>query len=192
MAALNGDGRGVYRIHIVGNSGESTLADELAALLGVPAIHLDTLFWEPGWVEAPNDVFRARLSAALAADACLRGWVVDGNFDSRLNGLLDSATDIIWLDTPFLLYFPRLLVRTLQRLLRRRPQCAPGCDESAREAFFSRNSILLWALSNHAPARRKGCARLRDDPVRVRRIGGWGGELAAWKADVARLVGKGK
>ncbi|THH08545.1 hypothetical protein EW145_g2648 [Phellinidium pouzarii] len=140
---LRGDGSGVYR---------STLTDELSSLLGVPAIHLDRLYWNPGWGETPNEAFQAKVCATIdVAEANVRGWVVDGNYDSKLSGQLDGATDIIWLDTPFLLYFPRILRRTFLRLLRLEPTCAPGCEERAREVFFSRQSILWWAMSNHAP-----------------------------------------
>lgn len=75
--------------------GQSTLADELGGILVVPTIHLDHLHWNPGWVETPVDEFQDKVSMTLASDACRRGWVVDGNYDRRLNGQLDGATDII-------------------------------------------------------------------------------------------------
>ncbi|KAH8116504.1 hypothetical protein DFH11DRAFT_1688064 [Phellopilus nigrolimitatus] len=199
---LKGDGSGAYRVHIIGNSGDvpappcSTLAAELAALLGAPAVHLDRLFWDPGWHAAPADEFRARIAAALAAAAAsaegARGWVVDGTYSRTLGAQLAGATDIIWLDPPLALYFARLARRTFARLLGRAPPCAPGCPERAREVFLSRASILWYALTRHARTRRREGARLRAEGVdvggRVRRIGGWGRELADWKRAVAEMV----
>ncbi|KAI0358708.1 hypothetical protein OH77DRAFT_1208164 [Trametes cingulata] len=190
---LLGDGAGNFRISIVGNSGvgKSTLAQELSAILNVPYISLDVLFFAPGWRERPGDDFRAAVRAAL--DGNPRGWIVDGNYTSKLGGIVsDEATDIIWLDPPLLLYFPRLCWRTFLRLLRLRPPCSPGCEEMAREVFFSSNSIIWWCLSNHSTVRKRQAELYRVDGVHVggkrRRIGGWGGELAAWKRDVEAMV----
>jgi len=30
-------------------SGKSTLAKQMSGVLGLPAIHLDGLYWKPGW-----------------------------------------------------------------------------------------------------------------------------------------------
>ena len=66
----------------------------LGALLGVPFIALDELFYDPGWVARPNEVFRANLRAAL--DSNSRGWVVDGNYTQMGGGTaFEEATDII-------------------------------------------------------------------------------------------------
>ena len=45
------------RILIVGNSGggKSTLAQKLGEKLTLPIVHLDVLFWKPGWVEVGDD-----------------------------------------------------------------------------------------------------------------------------------------
>ncbi|KAL5492140.1 hypothetical protein ACEPAI_3587 [Sanghuangporus weigelae] len=192
LSPLKGDGSGVYRVHIVGNSGGSTLADELGSILGVPVIHFDRLFWNPGWVKTPSPEFQARVTAALLSNECAYGWVVDGNYNKRLNGQLDDATDIIWLDPPFLLYFSRLLKRTFLRLFRRREPCAPGCDERISEALFSRKSILWWAITQHRPVQRKQAELFKVDGVHVggkmRRIGGWGRELEEWKRAVSVMV----
>jgi hypothetical protein len=48
----------------VTSSGKSTLAEKLARRFGMDFIELDALHWEPGWQEAPDDVFRARVEKA--------------------------------------------------------------------------------------------------------------------------------
>lgn len=104
----------------------------------------------------------------------------------------------VGLDPPLLLYFPRLCLRTLLRLLRMREPCSPGCDESVRAVFFSRDSILWWCLSQHWVSRRRNGALLRkigvevrgragDRPI-MRRLGGWGSELRAWWGAVQAMV----
>ncbi|KAI0708930.1 AAA domain-containing protein [Cerioporus squamosus] len=190
---LRGDGKGRYRIHIVGNSGagKSTLARELSAILNLPCILLDTIYWRPGWQEAPVDEFRTSVRAALDQDP--RGWVVDGNYTSKLGDMVTGqATDVIWLDPPLVLYFPRLCWRTFLRLFWLAPQCSQGCEESLRKVFFSRDSIIWWCLTNHSVARKREGERYRVDGLHVggkcRRLGGWGGELAAWKQAVREMV----
>lgn len=67
----------MQRIVILGNagSGKSTLARAIGERLGLPVVHLDTLFWEPNWVETDAEQFRTRVREAVASDT----WVCEGN-----------------------------------------------------------------------------------------------------------------
>lgn len=84
------------RVLIVGNSGggKSTLARSLGAKLGLPVIHLDVLFWKPGWVESDRADFRVRVAEALQAPA----WICDGNFTSSYDLRMPYADTIIWIE----------------------------------------------------------------------------------------------
>jgi hypothetical protein len=63
-------------------------------MLNVPLISLDTLYFTPGWREVQTDELRAKLKAALA-DAP-DGWVIDGNYGSRIGDIvLSRCTDVI-------------------------------------------------------------------------------------------------
>ncbi|KAL4246341.1 hypothetical protein ABKN59_009100 [Abortiporus biennis] len=109
---LRGDGRGKYRINIVGNSGsgKTTLGGELATILDVPFIQLDVLFWKPGWEQTPNDELREKVVKAI--NETDKGWIVDGNYQRRIGTIIeDNATDVIWLDPPLLLYLPHQVVK---------------------------------------------------------------------------------
>ncbi|KAJ7469582.1 hypothetical protein FB451DRAFT_1255057 [Mycena latifolia] len=198
LPPLIGDAQGRYRVHVVGNcgSGKSTVGKALATLLDVPYICLDTLFWKPGWEKETNEQFRLNVEHALA-DAP-HGWVVDGNYSRRIGTVVeDSATDVIWLDPPLALYFPRLVLRTFLRMLGRAEPCSPGCPERWRDVFFSQESMILWCLTHHALVRRREGTRmtrigLRDgqrvEGQKMRRMGGWGGELRAWMRDVREMM----
>jgi adenylate kinase family enzyme len=121
------------RIVIFGNagSGKSTLARRLGERLGLPVVHLDVLFWEPGWTEPDNDAFRARVSAAIAGDS----WICEGNYLSRTFDLrLPRADQVIWLDTPRLTCVRRVIVRSA--LARPRADLATGCEEGLFGADF--------------------------------------------------------
>ncbi|KAG7094846.1 hypothetical protein E1B28_005654 [Marasmius oreades] len=197
---LVGDKKGRYRIQVVGNSGsgKSTLSKELSSILGVPHFSLDSIYWQPGWKTTPPDEFRAKLENIIH-DNEESGWVMDGEY-ARLGGAVvtEYATDVIWLDPPLILYFPRVLIRTFRRLFGFEPSCSPGCREMFYESFLTKESILWWCLTNHAPTRKRWEVRLpvmglgeENVPVedqKLRRIGGWGSELREWLGSVKRFL----
>ena len=96
------------------------------------------------------------------------------------------------LDTPFLLYFSRLIRRTFLRLIGKVEPCAPGCKEHIYGALCSSNSILWWAITNHKPYKRLQAEMMKIRGVHIggdmRRIGGWGKELEDWKYAVREMV----
>jgi adenylate kinase family enzyme len=115
------------RIVIVGNSGagKSTLAEQLAALLQVPCVELDALYWHPGWQAAPEAEFHAKLTAAVSGD----GWVVAGAYHRHTSLLVwPRAQTVIWLDMPLPLVIARILWRSWWR---------------------SRKKELLWGTNTH-------------------------------------------
>ncbi|KAJ6482606.1 hypothetical protein C8R45DRAFT_830635 [Mycena sanguinolenta] len=194
---LLGDGRGNYRVHVVGNSGKlaSTVGKRLADLLGLPFISLDAFFWKPGWEESTKEEMRARVEQRLSE--CPHGWVVDGNYTRRIGTIVvDTCTDVIWLDPPLALYLPRIIWRTLLRLLRLEESCSPGCPESVRK-LFSNESIVWWCITNHGRTRARETAKMARiglgigsdvEGQKMRRLGGWGKELRMWLEDVKRML----
>lgn len=102
------------RIIIVGQTcaGKSTLAERLAALMGVPFVELDALFWKPGWVESEDDEFCAKISEATDRKA----WVVAGGYHRQTTATIwPRAETIIWLDLPVHLTIWRILRRSWSR-----------------------------------------------------------------------------
>jgi adenylate kinase family enzyme len=116
------------RVIIVGapGSGKSTLARALGRRLGLPVVHLDPLFWEPGWRE-PSDraAFRDRVAHAVAGE----NWITDGNFVSDTFPLrLPRADTIVILDRSPWICFARILWRIVFE--RRRADLPAGCPDS--------------------------------------------------------------
>jgi adenylate kinase family enzyme len=132
-------------------SGKTTFARALAEKLGVPHVEIDALFWQPGWVMTSAEELRAKVEAVLGDG----GWVVDGNYTSRLGTfVLDQADQVVWLDLPLRTTWRRLFRRTVRRL--RTGEAMWGTNrETFRKAFLSRNSILVYALQTHRSGRRR-------------------------------------
>jgi adenylate kinase family enzyme len=166
------------RIVIKGTSGvgKTTLGLELAARLGVPFIELDALHHGPNWSAPPDEEFRARVRAAMAAAP--DGWVIDGSYDTKLGDTVLAAADtIVWLDLPLRVTFPRLWRRTMHRIIHN-VELWSGNRETWRDQFASRESIFYWTVRSHFEHRREWPARFAGDSrlVRLRTVAetrGW-------------------
>jgi adenylate kinase family enzyme len=113
-------------------AGKSTFARKLAVLKGCSIVHLDQLYWEPGWVIAKPDVYRARLERVLVTEA----WVMDGNYSSTFDIRLPRADAVIWLDRPRWICLARVLRRIAGSHGQVREDMAPGCPEQIDLAFL--------------------------------------------------------
>lgn len=165
------------RIAIVGCSGggKSTLARALGARLGLPIIHIDVIFWRPGWVEGPRAETKAQVEAACAADA----WICEGNFIDASALRFRRADTIVWIDQPRHVCLRRAIWRALTGFGRDRPDLAPGCPEKIDFHFY--RYIWDWnrttrprmdaAIAEHGSRAR--FVRLKNDR-----------EIAAWLAGV--------
>ena len=146
-------------------SGKTTLGRELARRLEVPFVELDALHHGPNWTEATAAELRAKVEPVVAGDA----WVIDGGYWGKLGDLvLRNADLVVWLDLPVRVWLPRLVRRTLGRVVRRE-ELWNGNRESVRNVFFSRDSLIWYALGNHRRHRRDYPERLAPyDLVRLR------------------------
>jgi adenylate kinase family enzyme len=147
-------------------SGKSTFAAELARRLELAHVELDALHWDPDWAYPSDEEFRRRVSAAMATAP--QGWVIDGNYDSKLDELvLREADTIVWLDLPLRLKLRRLWRRTLERI-HDDAELWSGNRETWRGAFWGRDSLFAWMISTHFQHRREWPGRLGADPRLVR------------------------
>jgi adenylate kinase family enzyme len=86
------------RILIIGSggAGKSTLSRCLQKLLGIPLVHLDSIFWKPGWVETPRPEWKRIVCELVQGDS----WIMDGNYSGTLDIRIDACDTIIFLDLP--------------------------------------------------------------------------------------------
>jgi adenylate kinase family enzyme len=137
----------MQRILIIGSggAGKSTLARQLAARLGLTHTELDSLYWLPDWAHITEAEFLARVDAVTSEPH----WVLCGNYSTTQTITFKRADTVIWLDYPLLFIFGRLLKRTVQRVVTRENLWGSGNRETLRNAFFSRDSLLLYILKTH-------------------------------------------
>ncbi len=85
------------RVVVVGapGCGKTTTARAIATALGLPHTELDSLWWEPDWVEAGAEVFGERVRTVVEQPR----WVVDGNYFSvgAREAIWSVADTIVWL-----------------------------------------------------------------------------------------------
>lgn len=130
--------RSVQRIAIIGCSGagKSTLAKRLVPITGLPLIHLDAEFWNPGWIETPKPQWLAKVTKLVERER----WIIDGNFGSTQEMVMAAADVVLWLD--FSRW--RCLFQAGKRIAlsqgRTRADMGPGCPEKIDWEFFE----FIW------------------------------------------------
>ncbi|QQO11675.1 AAA family ATPase [Bradyrhizobium diazoefficiens] len=116
------------RIIVVGSqgSGKTSLALRLGRKLGLPVVHLDVLYWRPGWTPSDTAGFRARVTDATAGDA----WVVDGSFSGLVFDITIARADVlVVIDRPRWVCQWRILWRSAFGRDNGRPDLPDGCLE---------------------------------------------------------------
>jgi adenylate kinase family enzyme len=139
-----------------GGSGKSWLARELSEALGLSVIHLDSLYWQPGWVPMPQAQWEA-LQRRMAAD---EAWIVEGLHQRTVRVWLDAADTVIFLDVSPL--------ASIWRVGRRRldggagPDVPAGCDPAPFHVALGKFLAYMWEYH------RESRSRLVDELARPR------------------------
>lgn len=128
-----------------GGAGKSTLARALGARLGLPVVHLDRLYWRPGWEETPLREWVPTVERILDGEA----WVIDGNYGGTLERRLAACDTAVFLDLPRVLCLWRVVRRRVRYAGRTRPDTAAGCPERLSWDFVR----WIWRYPEHRRAR---------------------------------------
>lgn len=149
------------RILIIGCSGagKSTLARQLGEKLNLPVVHLDKIFWKPGWVEATAEEFDAKLTVELEKPR----WIIDGNFNRTLPLRIEKCDTIIYLDFRRFPCLWGVIKRNLTNRGKVRPDMGEGCPEKIDLEFL----IWIW---NYNRNKRENNYRLLNQATHAKTI----------------------
>lgn len=138
-----------------GGAGKSKFAREMGERTTLPVIHLDRLFWKPGWVPMPEDEWRALHAELIEPDR----WIIDGNYGSTMESRIGAADTVIFLDLPRFVCVQGALQRHWRNRAGGRPDMVPGQRERIDLKF-------LWWILRYPDTKRPGVlARLAKLPA---------------------------
>lgn len=110
----------------------------------MPLIHLDALYWRPGWDPTPADEWRIKVQALMRGAR----WIMDGNYGGTLDMRFEACDTVVFLDLSRWLCLWRVVKRQLRHRGGVRAEMAPGCPERMTWEFIQ----WIWTY----PARRRG------------------------------------
>ena len=136
----------MLRVAVVGTScsGKTTLARQIALQCHIPHVELDAVYWQPNWTPLQIDKFRSAVESAAAGDQ----WVIDGNYSKVRDIVWKRATDVVWLNPPFIAVLWRAIKRTGCRVITGE-ELFNGNRETIRQMLFERDSIPWWVIRTH-------------------------------------------
>ena len=142
------------RIMIIGcgGAGKSTLARQLGEKTGLPVIHLDKLFWRPGWVQISREEFDKLHREALMGEK----WIMDGNFDRTMAERIKYCDTVIYLDFSRLTCLLGVAKRILTTYGKTRPDMGEDCPERIDWEF------LKWVWNYNKNKREKNYRLLNE------------------------------
>ena len=138
-----------------GGAGKSVLAVELGRITGLPVIHLDKLYWKPGWVPMPEDAWSVVHGRLLEGER----WIIDGNYGGEMGARVAGADTVVFLDLPRLV----CIWGALRRHWRHRKGGRTDMVEGQRERIDLK---FLWWIFRYPDTRRPSIlARLAELPA---------------------------
>ncbi|MFD2925720.1 hypothetical protein [Halobacillus naozhouensis] len=122
------------RVAIIGSagSGKSTLARQIGNAFHYEIVHMDQLFWKPGWQESTQEELAEKQAVYLRREE----WVIEGNYSGVWEPRLQLADTIIFLNLNRYVCLRSVLKRWLKHMGKTRVDLAPGCPERMELSFL--------------------------------------------------------
>lgn len=159
----------MQRILVIGSggSGKSTFSLRLGEILDIGVVHLDSLYWKPGWVESDKAEWAHRVHKLISEDA----WILDGNYSGTLVERVEACDTVIFLDVSRLTCLWRVLKRAMRHYGETRPDMPGGCPERLDLKFMlwiwnypkRTRGRVLSLLEAHRSTKNVICLRTRKD-----------------------------
>ena len=142
------------RILIIGcgGAGKSTLARQLGEKLNLPVVHLDKLFWHPGWVESTKEEIDEKIRAEMQRPQ----WIMDGNYNRTLPERVKYCDTIIYLDFSRMACLLGVVKRIITTYGTVRPDMGEGCPERFDREF------LRWVWNYNKEKRERNYKLLNE------------------------------
>lgn len=137
-----------------GGAGKSTLARTLGEKTGLPVVHLDKLFWKPGWVESAKEEIDQKIIEAATQER----WIMDGNYNRTMPLRLQYCDTVIYLDFSRIACLMGVCKRILTTYGTVRPDMGEGCPERFDWEF------LKWVWNFNKNNRQRYYAMLGNLP----------------------------
>jgi adenylate kinase family enzyme len=149
----------VQRVAVVGSggAGKSTFARALGRVTGIPVIHLDENYWNPGWIDTPRDQF-AEIQGALVAQ---EHWIIEGHYAHTFDLRFARADTVIVLAPSRRICIYRVFKRVV--LNWHRDIQARGCPEHLDLSFLR----WLWDFPHTGRPALAAALRRHEDHLEV-------------------------
>ena len=119
-------------------SGKSTFSRKLAAITGLPLIHLDKEFWRNGWSETPREEWVNKQKYLISGDE----WIVDGNYGGTMDIRLKKADTVICFKLSREVCLLSYIKRVITNVHKVRPDMPEGCPEKFDTEFMK----YIWSF----------------------------------------------
>jgi len=126
-----------------GGAGKSTLARQLGEITTLPVVHLDKLFWKPGWVESSKEEIDKKILAQMHQPR----WIMDGNYNRTIPQRMKYCDTVIYLDFSRFACLWGVCKRVITSYGKVRPDMGEGCPERVDLEF------LKWVWNFNAKHR---------------------------------------
>lgn len=155
------------KIMVIGysGSGKSTLAEYLGKKYEIPILHLDHIFWLPGWKSRSREEMQRIVARFLKHH---NSWVIDGNYTkTEYEHRLAQADRIIFLSFNRFSCLYRVWRRYQKYKGRTRKDMGRGCKEKLDREFIH---WVLWEGrdARHQAEYREVQKKYRKKVIRIR------------------------